>query len=275
MNITERQIQAIEALAKYKFLTSNQLAYIFRNKTTKSASTILKALTDGNKPLLHYKDFGVLAGHGKLPRVFFLTKYGKDFLIEHLDYEEKNIKFIKNKSALFLRDYFHRCDTVNFNIYLHEWIKESGYQLDFFNYYFDKSGSNRNGTGKIFNSLEKGDFKIIPDGLGVFQTPSRPYIFLFEQHNGKDKKRAVNQILNHCLAISEGIASEKYNINRSSRVYYVFDDSTCMIKTMEELRAIKDFEPFKGHFYFKTSDGLKKSFFNNWVDICHKQKGFI
>lgn len=275
MNITERQIQALEALARYKYLTINQLAYIFGLKSNSNIHVFLKDLSTRKKPLVESKGFGVIPVHGRLSRVFFLTKYGKDFLVEILGYSEESIKFVQNRHSLFQRDYFHRCDTVNFNIYFQKWLESEGYELDFFTYYFDKSGSNRNGTGEIANVLELGKSKIIPDGIGLFRTPERPYLFLFEQHNGKDAKRAIRQILAHCVAISEGVASDKYFINTASRVFYVFEDKACMLATMAELRELEDFEGFDRHFLFQTTAIIEANFADGWLYTDNTRTPFI
>jgi len=264
MNITERQLQILEALARFKYLTSNQLAKLFKVKNSANVTRLLKDLNERKQPLVNYKGFGVIPIHGRLARVFFLTSHGKDLIQEALDYSEDSIKFVKNKHSLFQRDYFHRRDTVTFNMYFQQWLANNNYQLHFFNYYFDKSGSNRNNTGETLNSLQVNDFKIVPDGIGLFNTPERPYLFLFELHNGKDKGRAVNQISAHCLAISTGSASDKYKISTSARVYYVFEEESCKRAVMEELKNDPHFANFNKHFLFKSMKSLQEDFYIGW-----------
>lgn len=275
MNITERQLQILEALARFKYLTAQQLAFIAGIKHSSNTSRLLKDLNERKKPLVDYKGFGIIPVHGRLARVFFLTKYGKEVIVEALGLSPESVKYVQNKHSLFQRDYFHRCDTVNFNIHFQKWLEASGYDLEFFTYYFDKTGSNRNQTGEIANSIQVRDFKIVPDGIGLFSTPERAFLFLFEQHNGKDKKRAVDQIMAHCVAISEGGAPDKYGIQSAARVYYVFESESCLKSTLSELLQLPEYENFQKFFLFKSKDSLESDFFGGWLYASGEVSSFI
>jgi len=275
MNITERQLQILEALARFKFLTSDQIAKLFKLKNTNSINTLLLNLKERKRPLVDYKEFGLLPLHGRLARMHFLTSYGKDIVQEDLGYSPESIKFVKNSASLYRRDYFHRRDTVTFNMYFQQWLANNGYQLEFFNYYFDRTGSNRNNTGETLNSLQVKDFKIVPDGIGLFNTPERPYLFLFEQHNGKDKMRAVNQIAGHCMAISQGSASDKYEVDKAARVYYVYEEESCKRAVMKELRDNPNYKDVNKYFLFKTMESLQIDFYTGWQHFNGELVNFI
>jgi hypothetical protein len=48
-----------------------------------------------------------------------------------------------------------------------------------------------------------------PDAIGLYKVKLDSYCFFFEQHNGKNAKRAIKQIENYCLGLTYGIKSKK------------------------------------------------------------------
>jgi hypothetical protein len=264
MRITDRQLQILEALARFKHLTAKQIAMLFKVKSSSNVSALLRELRTPKKPLVEKRGFWVVPIHWKLPDIHFLTKYWKDFVRDRLWYREESIKFIKNKNSVFRQDYFHRLSCADFNMYFQQWLVNSNYQFLFFNYYFDRKWSNRNKTWETLNSIQVKDFRIVPDGIGLFMTPERAYLFLFELHNGKDKKRAINQISAHCMGISQGSAEDKYNIKNAARVYYVFEHESCKRDVMNELDNNPNFYNFREYFLFKSIESMKSNFFVGW-----------
>jgi len=274
-NITERQLQILEHLAEFKFLTPSQLTRLLGVKTITSINVLLNKLSDGKGALTRNKDFGFYPGFGRLPRIHFLSKKGADFLAENLGVERDKIKVPKSEKSLFSRDYFHRVEIVNFNIGVHIFCRENNFEKIFFNYDFDMNGSQRNGDGKAINAIPVGDFQIIPDGTGRITNGEIDNLFLFEQHNGKDTKRALRQIFNHIQCIAEMSANKKYNNQKSVRVFYVFESESCKKSVVRELYNRSDIINFKEFFLFKTQDQLKESFSNNWLLFSGETRDFI
>lgn len=274
-NITERQLQILEHLAEFKYLTSTQIMALLEVKTLPHINMLLNKLGDGKSPLTRFKDFGFYPGYGRLPRIHFLTPKGADFLVENLDIEREKIKYPKEKKVMFQRDYFHRVATVDFNIGLHKFCRKNQFEKVFFDYYFDMTGSQRNGDGKAKNALPVGDFQIIPDGIGKIFNEEVENLFLFEQHNGKDTKRAIKQIFNHMQAISELSANEKYNHKKSVRVFYVFESESCKKSVVRELYNREDITSFKEYFLFKTQEQLKIDFTSDWLLFSGEKRSFM
>lgn len=277
-NVTERQLQILEFLAEFKFLTSYQIIKLLGVKTLPHVNLLLNKLSDGKKPLIGHKSFGLYPGHGKLARVHFLKPEGADFLIEEVGFTPIKIKLTKEKNPLFQRDYFHRVETVNFNIELSEWCKNNDIEKVFFDYYFDKTGSNRNsseGALTAKNAIPVGDFQIIPDGVGKLQKEGEDFIFLFEQHNGKDAKRAVKQILTHAQAIAEGSASIKYNHPKGVKVVYCFEFEACMKSAIKDLYHNYNLSPIFDYFLFKTTEQMKRDFGKNWLKLNGQNANFL
>lgn len=274
-NITERQLQILEHLAEFKYLTSAQIMALLEVKTLPHVNILLNKLSDGKSPLTRFKDFGFYPGYGRLPRIHFLTLKGADFLAENLGIQREKIKVPKERVPMFQRDYFHRVATVDFNIGLRGFCTSNGFEKLFFDYYFDQNGSQRHNTAKAKNALPVGDFQIIPDGIGKITNGEIENLFLFEQHNGKDSKRAIKQIFNHMQAIAEMSANEKYNHQKSVRVLYVFESESCKKSVVRELHNRHDIVNFKEYFLFKTKDQLKESFSKNWLLFSGETRDFI
>lgn len=272
-NITERQLQILEHLAEFKYLNSAQLMRLLGVKTLPHVNTLLNRLSDGNKPLTRFKDFGFYPGYGRLPRIHYLTPSGADFLADNLGYERDRIKLTKERTPMFQRDYFHRVSTIDFNIGLRQFCIENNFEKVFFNYYFDQVGSQRHGTGKAKNAIPVGDFQIIPDGVGKITDGENETLFLFEQHNGKDSKRAIKQIYSHIKAIEEGAASLKYDYLKGVRVFYVFESEGCASSVINELNKDANLKPYEKFFLFSTNDLMKKNF-NDWHTFSGEKKEF-
>ena len=274
-NITERQLQILEHLAEFKFLTTTQLTGLLGVKTITSINVLLKKLSDGKGALTRCKDFGFYPGFGRLPRIHFLSTKGADFLVENLELEREEIKVPKENKLMFQRDYFHRISSVDFNIGLRKFCLENDFKKLFFDYYFDMNGSQRNGTGKAKNALPVGDFQVIPDGIGKISKGENETLFLFEQHNGTDSKRAVKQIFNHIQAIAEMSANTKYNHQKSVCVYYIFENESCKKSVVRELHNRHDIVNFKEYFLFKTQAQLNESFSENWLLFSGEKRNFL
>lgn len=274
-NITERQLQILEHLSEFKFLTTSQLTGLLGVQTITSINVLLRKLSEGKGALTKNKDFGFYPGFGRLPRIHFLSPKGVDFLEENLGIERNKIKAPKENKLMFQRDYFHRVATVDFNIGLRAFCLENGFEKLFFDYYFDMNGSQRNGTGKAKNALPIGDFQIIPDGVGKITNGEMENLFLFEQHNGKDSKRAIKQIFNHIQAIAELSANKKYSHKKSVRVFYVFESESCKKTVLREFYNRSDLISFKEYFLFKTQEQLKTNFSSDWLLFSGEKRSFI
>ena len=186
-------------------------------------------------------------------------------------------KKVKSK-PISTKDYFHRKSTVNFHIGLNQWLQNSRGEIKFLNYYFDKMGSFRDKDKKnreINKFYLKDGKSFIPDISTKFRVNNESYIFLFEQHNGKDTKRLVEQLHIHLLAISQDVVSKKFNFNKSNRVAIVCEEKSVKEAVIDRLQKTDIFKNFYNYFIFKTNEELKKDFFNNWTLINGEIVSFI
>lgn len=277
--LTLRQIEILKALARFKYMTTEQIVLYLGLKHIGYCNTCIKDLKKSKKhPLMQSLEFGIMPKHGKLSRVHYLTQRGANLLIDELGYEEKDIKKPKGRSPSFRVEYFHRVSMVQFNVHFQMWCDSKGYKIDFFNYDFDSTGGNNSRDGKKLRSLNcipLNDYEIRPDGIGLFSDDTRPYLFLFEQHNGKDRNRAIEQMTRHAYCLAQGTASEMYGVDTASRIYYVFENETCRDSTIREFAQHDILKNFSDFFYFKTNEELNTDFYNGWLKANGQRQSFI
>ena len=277
MYIKQKEEDALTFLAQYKFLSPSQFAKLGLYKNKRDVTNLLKPMTGQKKPLIDVIKFPTDPTIGKLEYIYYLTKFGEKVLLEDLDYPQERIKKVKSK-PISTKDYFHRKSTVNFHIGLNQWLQNSRGEIKFLNYYFDKMGSFRDKDKKIreINKFYLKDGKsFIPDITVKFKVNNENFIFLFEQHNGKDTKRLLDQLHVHLLAIQEDVVSTKFKINKHNRVVVVCEEKSVKDSIIQRLQEINNFNNFYEFFIFKTNDELKKDFFNNWTLINGEQVSFI
>lgn len=279
MILKEKHEEAIVQLAQFKFLTSSQFVeqglYKNRGDTTNSLLDLIKR----KRPLISKVTMGFHPGKGRLEDIYYLTPYGKKFLIEELFYAEDEIKIPKRASNISKRNYFHQKFTIDFHIKLSKWLETNDGEIKFLNYDFDKVGNNRSTHKdkyvKSINSITLKDNKyIIPDVITQFNINNKNYLFLFEQHNGDDSKRLYKQLFPHLEALSNGKVRSKYDFKKSHRVAVVCEFESVKKSVIKRLQESKEFDNFHKYFIFKTNDELKDNFFSNWTQVDGKIVGF-
>ena len=278
MYLKQKEEEALTFLAQYKLLCSSQLTELGLYKNKGDVTKLLKPMTERKKPLIGVIKFPTDPTIGKLEYIYYLTKFGEKVLLEDLDYPQEKIKKVKSK-PISTKDYFHRRATIDLHIGLNQWLQNNNGEIKFLNYYFDKVGTIKNKDNKSVIEinrfyLENGK-SFIPDISTKFRVNNENYIFLFEQHNGKDSKRLIDQLHIHLLAISQDVVSKKFKFNKSNRVAIVCEEKSVKDSIIQRLQEINNFNNFYDFFIFKTNDELKEDFFNNWTLINGKQISFI
>lgn len=274
----ESQINLLEKLAQYKYLTTSQMHRLGILKHKQGIYQILRELKTRSKSPIDFKNFGLAPGVGKLESFYFLTKPGVNFLIEDLGFENE-IKAPIGNGSLFARDYFHRKYTIDFHIAFNQFLEEINGEIKFLDYYFDKIGNNRTkGNLRAKNKIDlnaEGSY-IIPDIVTQFKARESDFLFLFEQHNGKDTKKLIKQLYNHLLVLEQGSASTKYNFEKNNRVVVIFEFESIKKATMKRLSELETFKPFNKFFIFKTNEELENNdFLNGWSLINGEKTTFI
>jgi len=238
----------------------------------------LKPLVDMKRPLIAKHNFNPI--NGKLESFYYLTKYGVQFLIEEEEFIGDIIKAPKGLSPVKLKDYHHRKFTVDFYIYLSRWLESNGGEINFLNYYFDKSGNNRSGDKSKFVTalnriyIDKTN-SFIPDINSMFFMDGKKHFCLFEQHDGKDTKRLFEQLYVHIIAIAKATVSKRYKLQESHKVVVVCEEQSVKDSVIKRLQKEKGIEHYNNFFLFKTNAELKEDFFKNWTLISGKQTTFF
>jgi hypothetical protein len=275
--IKENQVIALKLLAKYKYLTSSQFVKMGLYKRRGYLTNSLKVIIDMKKALIAKHDFNPL--NGKLESFYYLTKYGKKLLMDELEYCETKIKAPTGSMAVYLKDYFHRKFTIDFYIQFNMWLELNDGQVIFSNYYFDKSGNNRsNDKSKYVTALNKIQLdktnSFIPDINTKFLLNNKEYLFLFEQHNGKDTKRLFEQLCIHIIAISKDVVSKKYNNKKPHKVVVVCEYESVKKSVIQRLKKGSNIEHYNDFFIFKTYSQMENDFQNNWTSISGEKVNF-
>ena len=278
IHITENQIIAIKRLAKYKYLTSSQFVEMGLFKKRGYVTNSLKVLIDMKRPLIAKHDFNPI--HGKLESFYYLTKYGKNFLMDEFEYIETKIKAPRGLSPLYLKDYFHRKSTIDFHIQFRQWLESNHGEINFLNYYFDKSGNNRSGdSNKNVVALNKiqldATSSFIPDINVKFTLNNKEYLYLFEQHNGDDTKSLFEQLYFHIIAMSKKAISKKYDFTKQYKVVVICEYACVKESVIHRLQKENGIENYYNFFIFKTNAELQEDFYNNWTQISGDRVSFL
>jgi hypothetical protein len=96
-DLTATNIDVLRLLNRYRFLTNPQLLRLDLVHDNTSIYRILSRFGDGNRPYIGKKDFGFIAGVGRLHRIYYLQKRGAQLLAEALHLDEDEVSYQKIK----------------------------------------------------------------------------------------------------------------------------------------------------------------------------------
>ena len=278
-DVRERHLKTLETLAVYKYLTVAQFVKIGVKTHKQNMNEILLELQRGKRPLVGCMKFGVLPRIGRLSYVYYLTKFGVAFIVDNLNLTTDQINYPIGTATFFTRDYFHRLACVDFQMAFRKWAESKEISIEFYYNYYDKTGSNRKVSGRKSRVRTKIDLTqekyIIPDSVCQFSKENKKVLFLFEQHNGKNTKKFINQLLQHAIALYEKSVQKQYKVQKDSRVYCVFEFQSIMQAVMVRVASDKALAPFKDHFLFKTVATVEEDFFHGWRTFDARMVDFL
>jgi hypothetical protein len=274
--ITEQQSRVLHELSRYKFLTASQFHRLGVGEITGLREKI-KALIEIRKPLLGRINFGVHPKKGRLEYVYYLTPYGQNILIEDFGLEKEKIKMPVGNSTLFYKDYTHRKNTIDYQISLYLWAEKQGFEVVFFDTYFDKIGNNRRDkNSQAKNKIFIGeDLYMIPDGIYFLQDSSEKQLHLFEMYDGKDTKRVMQQLEKHGLAYELGSPSTKYDISKAHRTILVFEFDSIKQAVIKRAKEDEYFADISRFFRLNSLEQTKDNLADNWVTLRGEKISFL
>lgn len=278
MILSDKAVLILEKLNQFKYLSTQQLIALGVATHQPNIALAVSKLEDKFKPLINKIAFGAHPKHGRLENIYYLTKHGAEFLIENLNYSPESIYYPKNITSLYQADYFHRKNTVYFNIHFQNWLECNNYDLEFANYYFDRTGSNKDPQNPLKSKnkimLDNENF-IIPDFIAKFKNPERSFLFLAEVHHGKTTKRAIEQIVTHAKALNSGKPQHLFDYQKAIRIYYVLELPEYKKFLLDRLQNINGLEKFNNHFLFKTIKEMQADFWGGWEKMNGEKCNFI
>jgi hypothetical protein len=266
-----QQTKILLSLAKYKYLTISQFLSLEVGKDKEFIRKNLSLLRE--KRFTDRMTFGLIPAKGKFEDIHFLTERGAKEILTNTDLQPDQVRHPSRASTFFKNDYLHRVSTVDIMIAFNVWADGQGYQVDFFDTYFDKVGSQKASKQGIQSKtrfdLPNGQ-NISPDGIIKYSTANNSFLYCLEVYNGKDTKRVTEQIRKLAYATFEGTPSEKYGHNKANRNLIVFQYDTYKQTAIERIKQdpyLSQFDGLERFFLFNSVDSAKKNFGQPWSDL--------
>lgn len=273
MRLTDSDIKALIALATYQYLNTQQFERLGVGKTAKQIRDYtLKHLESVNPALIKNQDFGVIAGHGRLHKIYYLTPKAIETVADILRCSPEEIVY-PQYGIRYANDYFHRSLFVDFHIALRQWIEsQETAELEFFQSYYTKYKNQGSKTSSI-NQLRfkpsdtlpyNHPLTIEPDGIFRFKKDGKTFLCAVEVHRKADSKYITQQLDRHITAIDQHLFAERFEQDTPNLVLSVHDSLTSFKSVQKRLLELPDFERFIPYFHFALSENLHTNFIN-WV----------
>lgn len=267
-SFTDKQLSILTATGRYKFLSYPQMIRLGIDKHTSNLSTAMKNLIEGKQPLI--KKIPHRTGTAAM---FYLTKRGKDFLLE-LDIAEKNVHFPRGAVLSKTQDFIHRTQLINIQIELDLACKELDIELLFCDRYFDKTGNAREKSLASKTAIFFEDNKTFKaDMIFMLNIQQQNELYLAELEMGKNSKKSAIKIIEHGKAILKGSANQKYQHQKGYRSLWIFEHQSIMTTTLERLKNDGFFKNMKEYFLFKSLEQISSdNFFEEWLNLAANKR---
>ncbi|MEO0874332.1 MAG: replication-relaxation family protein [Bacteroidota bacterium] len=277
--VTETTLRALAAISKYRYLSVNQVA-IMADLRPKSASEMLLRL-ERQKLLGSFGNTGI-RGHGKTPKMYFLTKGGHGILSEEgeaLGWDVEPYRQVSVTSR-WSPQMFHRLDTLNALVALERGCRElQDYRLvnTLIEYRREKRGREwRAETTDYVADPPISENKIVPDAGFVLEntTTGNRALFLIEVDCGTErlttgKVDAISQSFVHKLRqydryLESGRCRDRYKHlgTFSSFRMLVVTTSQKRIENMRQAAVVLDAD-FDGFYRFSTLNEVTENFLHS------------
>ncbi len=264
-----KQIQVLQALARYKFLTYSQMMQLGIERHRSNLSTLLKDLRESSFPMVKK------IPHGMGDEVkHYLTEKSISVLQDLCELEESEIHCPKGTILTDTQDQVHRTRIIDFHIALDLACQQEGVTLLFCDRYFDTVGNNR--VEKNLKSKTAFEYKpnssIKPDMAFKLQTTSQEELFLVELENGRDAKKTVEKCIRHGEAVLTGSVNQRYDFNRGYRVLWVLEFEATLESVLGKLAGLPLFQNLTEYFLFKSLSQMGKEVFLGWHNVAGNER---
>jgi len=266
MRISDKQLQILQHLARYTYLTTPHLVALgISTRPNHISGRHLKPLIEGRFPLVEFNDYTAIEKGRRIrkPRIHTLSKRGRDTLADYLQVSPETIYYPLNKIQ-FTRDYAHRTRTIDLLISFDLFAQRKGAETPHFDPYYRYSGSQRK-KGSQLTSLASVPYSggiLVPDANLHYQTDEENKLYALELERQPKAKRIIEEkIFPHAQIIAEGHLSQKYDYPFSHRVLFAFENLTTMQSVASSLDRSQDFDPdLKECFLFALFDEVREDF---------------
>ena len=279
--LTESQQRTLELLARYRYITTQQLidAGVSKNIGTIRNHVLYRLCKRAQKNLVQVQDyFATNSRFGRLPYIYSLTEYGAEFVAEMWGVPASEVRYPVGKIQ-FVADYHHRTAYIDFCIAVDKWA-DSDPERDVLEmlHYYDKTGANRRGLScrsvtRVLASEEVGEIE--PDGLLLLNTGHKSRALAVEIHNTTDTKRIIQQLAKHSHAINTGSISKKLGHNSASFVLSVSMNPAQAKLVKTRFEAVEGFNGFKKLFAFSDLETIKEKGFELAFTHSDNQQALI
>jgi hypothetical protein len=212
-----------------------------------------------------FQDFGVIAGMGRLERIYFLTEQGADVVADFSQRDPADIRYPRY-GLRYQNDYFHRKAFIDVHIWLTQWVEaHATASLEFFNPYFIKD-QNRRSINQFRFKLS--DYRspfdrltIEPNGVFGIQKGDTALLCAVEVHRKPDSKAILKQLDQHIDAMSsdQNLIPERFNHHAPCFVRSLHEHLSSFKKVQERLGHMADFDAFQPSFHFNLMDNIRQN----------------
>jgi len=134
----------------------------------------------------------------------------------------------------------------------------------FFDRYFDKVGSNRNGANlHAKTKIALFDQYLIADGALMVRNGDSSKLYALELYNDTNTKRIVDQLNKHVEGVKHSSLCRVYGIEKGHRVLSVFTHPQTKVAGMKKMEG----SSFGKYFLFNDYETMIVDFFNGWKDF--------
>lgn len=262
---TDKQILVLRYLSRYKFLTYKQMKRLGIDKHSSNLSNLVKGLRESKYQLVRK-----IPHRRGTPVKHYLTRKGKEYLMELHGLDEAYIQFPKSVITTDTQDQKHRTSIIDIQIELDFACLDKGYKLLLSDRYFDKTGNNRIDRNLASKTaiIYEGKKTLKADFTFMLRVKDERELYLLELENGKDAKKAVPKILNHAKAIFLGSANEKYEYQKAYRTLWVFEYESTLVSVLKKLKDNSYLMNVVEFFLFKSLEDVRaENFFEGWRNL--------
>lgn len=272
--ISEVQLQILEQLNNFRFLTVKQMIELGIAKNKETISRNIRILTDkeGKNGHIGFIDFGTFPTIGRLARIHYLLKKGAILLSEALQIDESEINHPKGVK-MFSRDYFHRLQTIDLHISARKFSKQYSLVFDFFHTYYEHTGANHSNNPnqpkrQALTKIALQDSYFIPDCIfQMTDIDGKKWLFTGEIYRGHTTQRTQKQLLKHLVSLQYASISNTYGYHRAVKVLIVCEEQGAMLALQKRLRNDPLFNNVASFFLFATLEQIKDNFAGGWLDF--------